>query len=111
MKKGKLRILQDGLITFWCKGCQTYHGVNIDQSKSPCWGFNGDYDNPTFTPSILVRMPHPEGYSRENPAPLGWEGKMVDDICHSFVTDGKIQYLNDCTHELAGQTVELEGDE
>ena len=28
--------------------------------------------------------------------------------CHSFVTDGKIQYLNDCTHEYAGQTIELE---
>jgi hypothetical protein len=28
-------------------------------------------------------------------------------VCHSFVTDGKIQFLGDCTHALAGQTVEL----
>lgn len=28
-------------------------------------------------------------------------------VCHSFVRNGKIEYLNDCTHELAGQTVEL----
>jgi hypothetical protein len=28
-------------------------------------------------------------------------------VCHSFVTDGRIQFLEDCTHELAGQTVDL----
>jgi hypothetical protein len=27
--------------------------------------------------------------------------------CHSFITDGKIEFLSDCTHSLAGQTVEL----
>ena len=26
---------------------------------------------------------------------------------HSYVTDGRIQYLSDCTHPLAGQTVDL----
>lgn len=29
-------------------------------------------------------------------------------ICHSFVRNGKIEFLSDCTHELAGKTVELE---
>lgn len=28
-------------------------------------------------------------------------------ICHSFITDGEIQFLNDCTHKLAGHTVDL----
>lgn len=28
-------------------------------------------------------------------------------LCHSFVTDGKIQFLNDCFHSLKGQTVDL----
>jgi hypothetical protein len=28
-------------------------------------------------------------------------------VCHSFVTDGRIQFLNDCTHPLAGQTVDI----
>ena len=36
------------------------------------------------------------------------EGKnKIKKVCHSFVTDGKIRYLNDCTHHLKGQTVEL----
>jgi hypothetical protein len=30
-----------------------------------------------------------------------------DEICHSFVTAGHIQFLSDCTHEMAGQTVEI----
>lgn len=108
MKKGKLRVMNDGLIAYWCTGCQMHHGIPIRKTESPYWEFNGDYENPTFSPSILVRIPHPEGYSRENPAPKGWEGKMVEDICHSFITNGKIQYLSDCTHSLAGQTIDLE---
>lgn len=28
-------------------------------------------------------------------------------VCHSFVRDGQIQYLGDCTHEYAGKTVDL----
>ena len=27
--------------------------------------------------------------------------------CHSYVKDGQIQFLNDCSHVLAGQTVDL----
>ena len=27
--------------------------------------------------------------------------------CHIFIRDGRIQYLNDCTHALAGQTVDM----
>lgn len=29
-------------------------------------------------------------------------------VCHSFVRDGKIEFLGDCTHEFAGKTVDLE---
>ncbi len=28
-------------------------------------------------------------------------------LCHSFVRDGRIEFLGDCTHKLAGQTIEL----
>jgi len=43
-----------------------------------------------------------------------WNERYPDDpidwtcqVCHSFVTDGRIQFLGDCTHNLAGQTVDL----
>ena len=28
-------------------------------------------------------------------------------VCHSFVREGKIEFLGDCTHALKGQTVDL----
>jgi hypothetical protein len=28
-------------------------------------------------------------------------------VCHSFVTEGRIEFLSDSTHELAGQTVPI----
>lgn len=57
------------------------------------WSFDGDYANPTFSPSMLARA----NYGPEN----------TPHVCHSFVRGGKIQYLNDCTHAMRGQTVEL----
>ena len=57
------------------------------------WDFNGNFDKPTFTPSIKV-----EGYNDDS-KPF---------VCHSFVTDGNIQFLPDSTHALAGKTVPLE---
>jgi hypothetical protein len=28
-------------------------------------------------------------------------------VCHSSITEGRIQYLGDCTHGLAGKAVDL----
>ena len=85
-----------GMFQFYCKGCKCHHAVWTKPSKDidAVWGFNDSMERPTITPSILVR------WSRPSTPP-------VDFVCHSFITDGKIQYLTDCTHELAGQTIEL----
>lgn len=83
------------------------------------WGFNGDYDKPTITPSILVRSGHfingHKGdcwctYYQNHPY-VTQNNKYKCGICHSFIADGKIQYLSDCTHNFTGQTIELEEDE
>jgi hypothetical protein len=84
MIKGKLRIVSGGCVAFYCPGCKRYHTINVDGSQYPTWTFNGDYDKPTVSPSILI-----------------------PGCCHSFITNGKIQFLSDCKHELAGQTVDL----
>lgn len=78
---------------FWCEGCECYHGVwtTSANSNKAIWLFNGDMVKPTFNPSILVRFPYKD--------------KM--NICHSYVKEGKIQYLSDCTHKLASKTIEL----
>ena len=109
----KLNILKEGdvkqaQIAFYCPGCKRAHMVNINPlSGHPLWNWNGSEDKPTFTPSVLARYTHPKGYSNENPAPSDYQGEMVTDVCHTFVTDGRIQYLGDCTHELAGQTIDM----
>lgn len=69
---------------FQCPGCKYGHHVT-----TPRWTWNGSLEAPTFTPSILVN------------------GNTPSARCHSFVKDGKIQFLNDCFHELKGQTVDL----
>lgn len=88
-----LRKGQDNGLMFWCPGCDIPHVVRHGSGAGPRWGWNGDADKPTFTPSILVRYP--------------WGPEQKERVCHSFVTNGKIQFLSDCTHELAGQTVDI----
>lgn len=95
----------DGMLLFYCPGCKQSHGVNER------WTFNGDMDHPTFSPSILVRGTVPITDEEHERIMAGEYVEPKPFICHSFVTDGKIQFLSDCTHSLAGQTVEMEEDE
>lgn len=107
----KLRRLEGDRVAFFCPGCQSAHHVWIGRAEHPVWWFNGDGDKPTFTPSILLSSTYAEPpVTAENldewhRAP--WPQTKVKRVCHSFVTDGQIQFLSDCTHELAGKTVEL----
>jgi hypothetical protein len=100
----KLRSVAGGLLSFFCPACNDVHTVRIGDHG---WSYNGDPYAPTFSPSIKCSYPHPEGYSNKRPAPVGWQGKEVVDICHSFVEEGRIRYLDDCTHAFAGKTVDL----
>jgi hypothetical protein len=99
-------------VMFLCPGCGQCHYVNIAppaDKNGPVWGFNGDYAKPTFFPSVLVR-----GTKRLTDAQIEEYKKTgvwptpVDFVCHFFVRDGVIQYLSDCTHQLARQNVPME---
>lgn len=73
----------------------------IEIPKNGKWLWNGDYYSPTFSPSINETTGKP-GQS--------WEEFKLDphpDRNHVFIRDGKIEYLTDCTHNLAGQVVEI----
>jgi len=103
----KIHDLSGGLHAFHCPACGCCHGPNER------WDFNGDYEKPTFKPSILVRGTKPISDDEAERIMCGEHIEPIPLVCHSFVTDGKIQFLTDCTHELAGQTVEIpdwEGD-
>lgn len=80
--------------TFDCPGCTGIHEVTT------AWAFNGDLERPTFSPSLLC-----SANFREPTDPPGTPLRRY--VCHSFVRDGRIEFLGDCTHALAGQTVDL----
>ena len=83
-------------IAFWCPGCKGSHAIVTvgDHAIGPVWQWDGNVDQPTVSPSILVRANFPP----EDGGP---------EVCHSFLRAGNIQFLGDCTHDLAGQTVPL----
>ena len=115
--RGLLHVWEDGFVAFWCPGCEDAHRIPVATGNPAVdWKFNGNYDRPTFQPSILVRGRDftPAGRAAwkawcdagcPEPAP---KFEARDERCHSFVSDGEIAFLPDCTHSLAGQTVPLE---
>jgi len=119
MKKGKLRIIEDGMVAFYCPGCEEHHYVHIKSDgfgdNRPIWVFNGNYDKPTFTPSILVKSGHYCDHTKADDCWCNFKEKHPGEgeppfkcgICHTFVTDGKIHYLADSTHKLSGQTIDM----
>ncbi len=77
-------------LLYECPVCGT-HSVPVTGPKK--WGFNGDLEKPTITPSVLHFHTRPDGSRQTH--------------CHYFVRDGKIQYCGDSPHKLSGQTVDL----
>jgi hypothetical protein len=86
-------------LTYWCQGCQMSHSIKTRGAGS--WGWNGNAERPTFTPSVLVTWPANPDASEE------FKEWRTERRCHTFITDGRVQFLQDCTHELVGQTLDL----
>jgi predicted Fe-S protein YdhL (DUF1289 family) len=87
---------------FFCPGCKRVHQFNRT------WQFNENYEKPTVSPSLLVRGTIPITEEQAARIVAGEKIEPVPYICHSFITDGKIQFLSDSTHDKAGQALELE---
>lgn len=84
--KGQLLGRAD-VVVYWCPGCRDRHYAEVQKSAgiaSPSWEWDLNTEQPTISPSV-----HYVGY------------------CHHFVRAGKIEYLSDCKHALAGQTVNM----
>lgn len=96
-------------VLFQCPGCKMLHGVRVDHENrgGSRWTWNGSLDRPTFQPSVLVKGSHWPTDDEHEKIMRGEKVLQRDFVCHSFVSDGQIQFLPDCTHALAGQTVPL----
>lgn len=76
---------------FDCPGCGNSHGVwtqNHNVHTGAKWQFNGDVNKPTVTPSILVR----HNSFRSIVDGIGVTGTEYEHVCHTFITDGRIQF-------------------
>lgn len=76
---------------FYCPGCRDLHSVTVWREtggRGPVWDWNNDLVSVTIDPSILVT----------------W----ADHCCHSFVRNGRWQFLGDCTHDMKGMTVDMQ---
>ena len=100
----KIKDYGKGQFAFKCPGCGCEHIYFVNsKNHSLSWGFNGDMNKPTFTPSLLNRWgKYVDPNFKEDP-----DFPNASGICHLFVTEGKIIYCGDCTHELAGKTVDM----
>jgi len=87
-------------LAFVCPGCLALGGgsglhllpVNAagnPSTKSPAWNWDGNLEAPTLSPSILTSKDDEERR------------------CHSFLKAGVFEFLGDCAHPLAGQSVPM----
>jgi len=110
----KLKDYGEGRYGFKCPGCGHEHVYYVNSeywtrtTGKEGWKWNGSFDTPTFTPSLLNRS----GFN----ADPNWKPPSDDpkyrthpytSICHLFITEGQIQYCGDSTHELSGKTVNM----
>lgn len=99
-------------IWWYCAGCKTRHSIPINRTDGHNWEFNGNMDKPSVTPSVLNRWGKDADPAWEEPIQEPNEATIDPDFtwsgrCHIFITNGLVQFLSDCTHKLAGQTLEL----
>lgn len=93
------------MLHFWCPGCAQSHVVSVTGPRP--WAWNRSTALPTLTPSIAIRGTQLPTDTEVARILAGERLELPPRVCHSYVTDGRIQYLDDCTHALAGQTVDL----
>lgn len=89
----KVAKVKGGGQAFYCPGCERVHTINTVPELRH-WSFNGDYQKPTFYPTIHRRF-----------AIVGT--KAIAAECHCLISAGKIEFLKDCSHSLAGVTLDL----
>lgn len=97
-------------VGFFCPACQDIHIVDMTR-----WVFIIKNEKGTIQPSVHVKSGHHvDNFKLEDNCWCKYYTEHPDEepvykcgICHSFVADDTISYLNDCTHELAGRSVQL----
>lgn len=83
----------------YCPACDGIHQIFVGGPTPPNWTFDGNIDQPTFSPSI--RVFHPKHKDLE-----GVE-HAEKTVCHYFLKAGVIEYCTDNPHKFNGKKVPL----
>lgn len=89
-----------GRYLHWCPGCKSRHIINTDKPNDvgAIWVFDGDVENPTFTPSVHIHAP---GYKS------GDSYMPRRTVCHYILSAGILNFCSDSGHTLAGEVIPL----
>ena len=93
----------DGRYFHWCPACEELHQL------PDRWEFDGDLENPTFKPSFRHTGIQTKKINGK------WNGEWIRDsngntipyVCHYVLTAGILYYCEDCTHQMANQSIPL----
>jgi hypothetical protein len=75
-------------LIFFCPACGWRHAVPVTGPRA--WGFNGNTDSPTLSPSVKVEGPKPGA------------------VCHFDLINGVLKFHNDCTQGFSERNVPLQ---
>lgn len=76
-----------GWIAHWCDACQMLHELPTQHSNESChWEWDGQTHRPTLSPSIRTECTQ---------------------VCHYYLREGWLHYLNDSSHAYAGRVIAL----
>lgn len=81
-------------VTMWCPGCNDLHAIWVRDPETGTrpkveWIWNGNMGQLNVNESILVT------------------GGSENIRCHSHIKAGQWRFLSDCTHRMAGMTVDM----
>jgi hypothetical protein len=117
-----MKVLEDfepGYVGFYCPGCKCHHRipVTVGARSEKTWGWNGSYEKPTFDPSLNITYKRYKVQTRERvrafretmgrdptEAEIPYDNNAV---CHLWVKMGRLEYLQDCTHQYVNQTIDM----
>lgn len=87
--------LHDGIVgySFWCVACNRRHAfyTHDGYTNNRSWTLVSK-EPVTVQPSIKL---------------TGHYGDIENFCCHLFIQNGRLIYLSDCTHHLAGKEVDM----
>lgn len=81
-------------IAHWCPACKCFHAFTLYPLRAAHtqWLFNNNLVEPSFQPDNRIRIE---------------DEKEGDYVCHYRLHEGRIEYLEDCTHAMRGKNIML----